>query len=54
MEDNELATNGQTKALIQAIRIINRENNDPRKLDAALQEIASAIDKDASAGTDAT
>ena len=43
---NPMATNGQTRALIRAIRIINREIRDPDKLDKALQEIEEVIEKE--------
>lgn len=56
MEEHEVATNGQTRALIRAIRIINREINDPERLDKALEEIEEVIDKekDATAAQQAT
>lgn len=38
-------TNGQLRALIRAIRIINREVNDTERLDKALTEIEEAIEK---------
>ena len=41
-----MATNGQTRALIRAIRIINREIRDPDKLDKALQEIEEVMEKE--------
>lgn len=40
-----MATNGQTRALIRAIRIINREIRDPDRLDEALKEIEEVIEK---------
>lgn len=46
MEEREMATNGQTKALIRAIRILNREIKDPNKLEEALKEIEEVIDKE--------
>ena len=56
MEEHEVATNGQTRALIRAIRIINREINAPERLDKALEEIEEVIDKekDATAAQQAT
>lgn len=41
-----MATNGQAKALIRAIRILNREIKDPNKLEEALKEIEEVIDKE--------
>lgn len=44
LEENGM-TNGQTIALIRAIRIINREVNDVERLDKALAEIEEAVEK---------
>lgn len=35
--------NGETRALIRAIRIINRTLQDPDKMDEALQKIEEAV-----------
>lgn len=45
MEENERLTTGETRALLQAIRILNQEINDPEKLDRRLQEIQEALEK---------
>lgn len=45
MEDFENMTNGETRALLQAIRIINQEIRDPDKLDRRLKEIQEALEK---------
>lgn len=45
MEDFEKMTNGETRALLQAIRIINQEIRDPDKLDRRLKEIQEALEK---------
>lgn len=44
-------TNGQLRALIRAIRIINREVNSVERLDKALVEIEEAIEKGDTADT---
>ena len=45
MEENERVTTGETRALLQAIRILNQEIKDPDKLDQRLQEIQEALEK---------
>lgn len=45
MEDKNQMTTSQAKAMIQTIRIINREIRDADKLDKALQEIQKALGK---------
>lgn len=44
-----MTTNGQTRALITALQILNREIRDPDKLDKALQEIKEAINEEKNA-----
>ena len=38
-------TNGETRALLQAIRIINQTLNDPHELERRLIEIQEALEK---------
>ena len=45
MEDNERMATCETRALIQAIRILNEEIKDPDRLDQRLQEIQEALEK---------
>lgn len=45
MEDIERMATCETRALIQAIRILNEEIKDPDKLDQRLQEIQEALEK---------
>jgi len=40
-------TNGETRALLQAIRIINQTVNDPKELERRLIEIQEALEKGA-------
>lgn len=43
--DEEMSTNRTTEALLQAIRIINREIKNPDKLDQVIQELQETIEK---------
>lgn len=45
MEDNARVTTGETRALLQAIRILNQEIKDPDRLDQRLKEIQEALEK---------
>lgn len=45
MEETKRMTNGETRALLQAIRILNQEIRDPDKLDRRLKEIQEALEK---------
>lgn len=45
MEEYENMTNGETRALLQAIRIINQTLKDPDELDRRLKEIQEALEK---------
>lgn len=49
MEVIPTATNGQTRALITALQILNRKLQDPDELDKALQEIKEAINEEKNA-----
>ena len=45
MEEIKSMAIGETRALLQAIRILNQEIQDPDKLDRRLEEIQEALEK---------